>query len=100
MVLGKVGSKALPQPRNMMKPFDIDHAWDERTSASEPTREHTGAVFESLFQRSADAIWLYDPKTFMLMDCNQAAVELIGAQNRRQLLSTRPENVWPRFQPD
>jgi hypothetical protein len=47
--------------------------WDERTSASGPLRTYTDAVFESLFERSADAIWLYelhDPQTLVLVDCN------------------------------
>jgi len=39
---------------------------------------HTEGVFESLFERSADAIWLYDPEIDMLLDCNQAAVKLMG----------------------
>jgi PAS domain S-box-containing protein len=57
-------------------------------------------VFECLFERSADAIWLYDPQTAMLVDCNQAAVNLIGAANRQQLLQTRPEDISPPVQPD
>jgi PAS domain S-box-containing protein len=60
-------------------------------------------VFESLFERSADAIWLYDvsdPRTAVLVDCNQAAVELIGAQSKQQLLSTPPEELSPQVQPD
>jgi PAS domain-containing protein len=36
-------------------------------------------VFESLFERSADAIWLFDPQTGVFVDCNSAAVELMCA---------------------
>jgi PAS domain S-box-containing protein len=60
-------------------------------------------VFESLFERSADAIWLYDvsdPGRAVLVDCNQAAVELIGAPSKDQLLSSRPEELSPLVQPD
>ena len=84
----------------MMKSPAKDHEWDESASAAELWLSHTDVVFESLFERSAEAIWLYDPKTAMMMDCNQAAVELIGADNKQQLLHTRPEDLSPPFQPD
>jgi PAS domain S-box-containing protein len=77
--------------------------WDERASAPEQPARHTDAVFDSLFERSADAIWLLevrDPRTVVLMDCNQAAVELVGAENKQHLLSMRPEDLSPPFQPD
>ncbi len=64
---------------------------------------HNNSVFDSLFQRSADAIWLHevqDSGATVLMDCNDAAVELIGAQNKQQLLGTRPEELSPPLQPD
>ena len=68
--------------------------WDERTSAPKALIEQTDDVFESLFERSADAIWLYevrDARTIVLVDCNCAAVHLIGAKNKEQFLRTRPE---------
>src|SRR5262245_22430344 len=74
--------------------------WDQRPSVGAPLFEHTDPVFESLFERSADAIWLYDPQTIVLLDCNEAAVKLIGAENKRQLLRTRPEQLSPPLQPD
>jgi PAS domain S-box-containing protein len=81
----------------------IDAEWSESPSASEPWLKHTGGVFENLFQRSGDAIWLHevsDLRTAVLVDCNQAAVELIGAECKQQLLSTRPEELSPPLQPD
>jgi PAS domain-containing protein len=57
-------------------------------------------VFESLFEQSSDAIWLYDPKTIVLLDCNQAAVKLMGAETKEQFLRTRPEEISPEIQPD
>ena len=78
----------------------IDPGWDESTSAPELWLQHTGTVFKSLFERNADAIWLYDSETAVLLDCNQAAVELIGAENKQQLLHTRPVDISPPFQPD
>ena len=80
----------------MRKSPATDLGWDERPSAPEPLPKYTDAVFESLFERSADAIWLFelhDHQTLVLVDCNQAAIELIGAENKQQLLRTRPENL-------
>ncbi len=77
--------------------------WDESASASRQLFQHTGAVFESLFERSADAIWLFEfqaPQTLVLADCNQAAVTIIGADNKQQVLRARPEELAPPFQPD
>src|SRR4051812_41528103 len=73
--------------------------WVERTSAPHLSFHHTDPVFEGLFERSADAIWLYDPQTIVLVDCNQAAVLLIGAESKEQLLQTRPEQLSPPLQP-
>src|SRR5687768_14788681 len=74
--------------------------WDESTSAHAPHLEHSDKVFEKLFERSAEAMWLYDPQTAMLVDCNEAAVALIGAESKQQLLRTRPDEISPPFQPD
>ncbi len=74
--------------------------WDERTSAPEPSFEHIGGVFESLFERSADAVWLFDPQAGVFVDCNHAAVELLGAKSKEQLLQARPEDLSPSIQPD
>src|SRR5436190_7235547 len=76
-----------------------EHRWDESTSAPEPWLKHSGAVFESLFERSADAIWLYDPQAGLLVDCNQAALALIGANTKQDLLPARPEDISPAIQP-
>ena len=74
--------------------------WVESPSARIGARDQIEGVFDCFFQLSAEAIWLYDPHTTMLMDCNQAAVELIGAENKEQLLLTRPEQISPPVQPD
>ena len=84
----------------MSKPISEQRKWDERTSAREQWVKHTGGVFESLFDRSADAIWLYDPESGLLTDCNQAAVDLMGAEHKHQLVPTRPEDLSPPIQPD
>ena len=61
---------------------------------------HSGSVFASFFERSVDAVWLLDPQAGVFVDCNQAAVELIGAENKQELLRTRPEDLSPPFQSD
>jgi PAS domain-containing protein len=60
----------------------------------------TGAVFASFFERSIDAVWLLDQQAGIFVDCNQAAVELIRAENKQQLLRTRPEDLSPPLQLD
>ena len=57
-------------------------------------------MFESLFESSADAFWLYDPQSGLLTDCNQAPFELMGAENKQQLVPARPEDLSPEMQPD
>jgi PAS domain S-box-containing protein len=85
-----------------MKPSAKETNWDERTSATESLLKQIDPVFDSLFQRSADAIWLFelcDPQSVVLVDCNQAAVDLVGAENKQQVLRMRPEDLAPPFQP-
>ena len=72
----------------------------ERTSAPGERINHSDIVFENLFRRSADAIWVYDPEVGMLLDCNQAAVDLMGAQSKEQLLPATPEDISPPLQAD
>jgi PAS domain S-box-containing protein len=74
--------------------------WDESASAPGLNLKDAGSVFESFFARSIDAVWLLDQQAGVFVDCNQAAVELIGARSREQLLRTRPEDLSPPFQPD
>jgi len=84
----------------MMRASARAHNWDESPSAPELLIEHTDQVFESYFERSVDAVWLLDQQAGVFVDCNQAAVTLIGAANKQQLLQTRPEDLSPPVQPD
>ena len=83
-----------------MNSASTDPDWDQSGSAPHRSFKQTGDVFESLFERSADAIWLFDPQAAVFVDCNEAAVRLLGAQNRRQLLGRGPEDLSPPMQPD
>src|SRR5579862_2660502 len=84
----------------MIKSPATSPGWDERTSASELSLKHTGRVFESYFERSVDAVMLFDPEIGVFVDCNQAAIELSGATDKQQLLRMRPDELSPPFQPD
>src|SRR5262245_19329959 len=57
-------------------------------------------MFQLLFERSADAIWLFDPDAGVFVDSNQAAVELMRAGTKEKLLRSRPEDLSPPVQPD
>ena len=57
-------------------------------------------MFQLLFERSADAIWLFDPQSGEYVDCNQAAVTLMRAQSKEQMLKARPADLSAAIQPD
>jgi PAS domain S-box-containing protein len=83
-----------------MNPSATNLDWAESASATNQLTGHTGSVFECFFERSVDAVWLLDPQAGVFVDCNQAAVELIGARSRQELLRMRPADLSPPFQPD
>lgn len=51
-----------------------------------------------VFERSRDAILLLDEGVFI--DCNQAAVDMLGADAKDELLSLSPSDLSPAIQPD
>jgi len=57
-------------------------------------------MFRQLFERSADAMFLSDPRREIFVDCNQAAVEMMRASSKEQLLLMNPADLSPEFQPD
>ncbi|MFZ5822675.1 MAG: PAS domain-containing protein [Chloroflexota bacterium] len=54
--------------------------------------------FRSVFEQSTDAFLLLENGIFT--DCNQAAVTMLRARNKAQVLSTHPSDLSPEFQPD
>ena len=62
--------------------------------------DNNPSTFQLLFERSADAIWLFDPQAGVFMDCNSAAVELMRAGTKEKLLGARPEDLSPLLQAD
>jgi len=83
-----------------MNPPVTNLEWDESTSAPTLSLKHTHGVFESFFERSVDAVWLFDPQAGVFVDCNQAAVRLIGAETKAQLLQATPADLSPPDQPN
>jgi len=69
----------------------------ERQRMVEALRE-SEAKFRLLFEKSPDAMLLLDGDVFV--DCNQAAVEMMGCASKEELLSLRPYDISPERQPD
>jgi PAS domain S-box-containing protein len=84
----------------MKNPTAAGREWDESPSGRGRLAGQTGAVFESFFERSVDAVLLFDPEAGVFVDCNQAAVELMRAGTKEKLLGVSPEDLSPPLQPD
>jgi len=54
--------------------------------------------FRVLFQCSTDAHLLFDDSG--IIDCNQAAVEMLGYDDKQEMLNTHPAELSPEYQPD
>ncbi|MBB5191667.1 diguanylate cyclase (GGDEF)-like protein/PAS domain S-box-containing protein [Silvimonas terrae] len=68
-----------------------------RNSREEVLRSETR--FRTLYDATIDAVWLRDDQ-FHMIDCNPAAVRLMGARSRNELMQTAPDDLWPPVQPD
>src|ERR1041385_1870050 len=74
--------------------------WGETTSERNASLADNQSMFQQLFDSSADAMTLSDPRREIFVDCNQAAVEMMGASSKEQLLMKNPAELSPEFQPD
>lgn len=54
--------------------------------------------YRTLFERTADAILILEKDKFI--DCNQAAIDLLGYTDKQKLLNTHPSQLSPEIQPD
>ncbi|MCA2002399.1 MAG: PAS domain S-box protein, partial [Chloroflexi bacterium] len=54
--------------------------------------------FRLAFERSADALLLLENGVFT--DCNEAAVKMLRAKSKEEILITQPSQLSPQFQPD
>ena len=71
--------------------------------AKQQLRERAAQVWSEgalrlVFERSPDAILLLDEGVFI--DCNQAAVDMLSAAGKDELLSLSPSDLSPAIQPD
>jgi PAS domain S-box-containing protein len=53
--------------------------------------------FRTLFTLSPDPVWIIDEHRFV--DCNQAAVDMLGYADMHTLINTHPSELSPDFQP-
>ena len=56
--------------------------------------------FREIFDRTADALLLMEPKTGQFIDCNQAAVDMMRCTEKQDILLQRPAQLAPHNQPD
>jgi PAS domain S-box-containing protein len=54
--------------------------------------------FRTLFSSSPDPAWIIEEHRFV--ECNQAAVDVLGYPDKNSLKNTHPSRLSPKFQPD
>ncbi len=54
--------------------------------------------YQTLFDRTADALLIIEGRQFV--DCNQAALEMLGFKNKGELYDAHPSELSPETQPD
>src|SRR5262245_41909226 len=74
--------------------------WNERSNARSGFLADTDSMFQLLFERSADAILLFDPHAGVFVDCNASAIDLMRAASKEQVLNASPAELSPALQPD
>ena len=84
----------------MISASSADGQCDQRCNAAGPDSGDTESMFRLLFERSGDAIILFDPQKQALVDCNAAAVRLMRAPSKERLLNTPPAALAPASQAD
>jgi PAS domain S-box-containing protein len=65
---------------------------------SERALRESNEQFRAVYEQSADAILLMTGKVFY--DCNQAALNLFGAEDKGQIIGKRSEELSPEYQED
>ena len=65
---------------------------DESPSAVSSLDGDNPSMFQFLFERSADAIWLFDPRAGVFVNWNAAAVELAYFEGTSQGITLHDEN--------
>jgi PAS domain S-box-containing protein len=67
-------------------------------TGANPQQAPSEVALRLVFERSPDAILLLDDGVFI--DCNQAAVDMLRAAGKDELLSLSPSDLSPAIQPD
>src|SRR6516225_3431932 len=73
---------------------------NERGSAFRGPPRDSESMFHLLFERTADAVWLFDPGTARVLDCNKAAVALMRCESRADLIGKLAVELSGPVQPD
>jgi PAS domain S-box-containing protein len=84
----------------MNTPANTTGKWDESSNATARTSGQHTEMFDRFFERSAEAMWIFDPVQGAFVDCNDAAVSLMRASSKSDLVGKRPEELSPARQPD
>ena len=71
---------------------------NQNENPSPPMNTPGESSFRAFFEQSADAYLILDGNTFT--DCNQAAVQMLRAKSKSDVLATHPAELSPEFQPD
>src|SRR6516165_6847901 len=74
--------------------------WNGRCSVSGSSPRDAESMFHLLFERTADAVWLFDPGTATVVDCNKAAAALMRCESRAELIGKPAIELSEPVQPD
>jgi PAS domain S-box-containing protein len=62
---------------------------------------HSRDLLEAIYNESADALFLVNPQTLLIIDCNQRAVEMFAVSSKAELIGTDGQTLQKqRFTPD
>ena len=71
----------------------------ESPTAKGSQPDDTESMFRLLFERTADPVWLFDPRTTAIIDCNEAVAALMRS-SRADLVGRRADELSASVQPD
>lgn len=72
--------------------------WNRKISAVNRKLDEQRRIFRTIYEKSADAILLLRDGVFI--DCNEAALMMLGYGDREQVVGRRPSDLSPPVQPN